>query len=321
MHAMTPVQKGIIGLIIANIIWGFASPIFKWSLGNIPPFTLAFFRFFIAAILLGIILRKKLTMPIHDKKDLRLLIVHALAGITGNITFFFLGLQLTLAINVPVIASSQPIMIFLFAYLFLKEKFKLKKVLGMIVGTLGILVIVLEPIYYHGIDGNALGNFLIVLATISGAIGMLSGRQVFQKYDPFVLTFWAFVISAISFLPPAVIEFMKQPTLYQQLDVRGFVGIVFGSVFSSAAAYALYSYGLSKIQASEASLFIYIDPIAGTLLSYFMLHEPITTPFLVGALFIFAGIYIAERRIHYHPFGRLRRNPCPQCPPPVPKNA
>jgi len=316
---MTPVQKGILSLIIANVIWGFASPIFKWSLGNIPPFTLAFLRFFIATILLGIVFRKKLTMPINDKHDLRLLIFYTLTSITGNITFFFLGLALTLAINVPVIASSQPIMVFLFAYLFLKEKFMWKKIIGMIVGTIGILIIVLEPIYYAGIDGNALGNFYIVIATICGSVGMLIGRKIFQKYDPFTLIFWAFAIGAISFLPPAIIEYIKQPNLYAQIDIRGIIGILFGGVFSSGVAYALSSYGLSKITASEASLFVYIDPIAGTVLAYFMLHEPITTPFIIGAVFIFLGIYIAERRIHYHPFAKLRKISCPDCPQPASK--
>lgn len=304
---MTPVQRGVLALIIANIIWGFASPIFKWSLTNITPFTLAFLRFFIASILLGIMLRKNLALPISDKKDLKLLIIYALTAITGNITFFFFGLQLTLAMNVPVIASSQPIMVFIFAYFFLKEKLKLNKVLGMIIGTVGVLAIVLEPVYYNGLYGNVFGNFLIVLATISGVIGMLTGRTLFQKYNPLVLTFWAFVISTISFLPPAIAENIQNTSILTSLNIRGIVGIIFGSVFSSALAYGLFSYGLSKIQASEASLFIYIDPIAGTILSYFMLHEPITIPFLIGALFIFSGIFIAEHRIHYHPISKLRK--------------
>lgn len=304
---MTPVQKGVLAFIIANIIWGFASPIFKLSLTNITPFILAFLRFSLASLILALFLRKRVCLPVMEKHDLTYLIIYAITAITGNITFFFLGLQLTLAMNVPVIASSQPIMIFLFAYFFLREKFKKNKVIGMLVGTVGILAIVLEPIYYNGLDGNAFGNFLIILATISGAVGMVVGREIFKKYDPIVLTFWAFAISAVSFLPPAITEYVQHPTIFQTLDSRGIVGIIFGSVFSSAFAYGLFSYGLSKIQASEASLFIYIDPIAGTILSYFMLHEPITSPFLIGALFIFAGIFIAEHRIHYHPIGKLRK--------------
>ena len=63
----------------------------------------------------------------------------------------------------------------------------------------------------------------------------------------------------------------------------------------------------ARIPAGEASLFTYIDPIAGTVLSFFLLHEPITTPFVIGTICIFLGIYIAEGRIHYHPFGRLKK--------------
>ena len=47
----------VIALIIANIIWGAAAPIFKLALTNIPPFTLGFIRFFFAgSILLPIML-------------------------------------------------------------------------------------------------------------------------------------------------------------------------------------------------------------------------------------------------------------------------
>jgi len=304
---MNPVQKGILALIIANVIWGFASPIFKWSMGNIPPFTLAFLRFFLASIIMTVYLRGKIRLPRYDKKELLALLLYAQTGIVGNIIFFFFGLQLTLAMNAPVIASAAPIMIFLAAPFFLHEKLKTKKIIGMAVGTLGILAIVLEPIYYNGLDGNFLGNIFLVLATIAGAAGTLVGRKLFQEHDPINLMYWAFIIGAVTFAPFAAYEFGKDPTLYSSLNIQGITGIVFGAVFSSTIAYMCYGWGLSKIAASEASLFSYVDPIAGTVLAYFMLHEPITIPFIVGGALIFLGIYIAERRLHYHPLHRLWR--------------
>ncbi|MCJ7826142.1 DMT family transporter [Patescibacteria group bacterium] len=305
---MSSVQKGILALIIANVIWGFASPIFKWSLTNIPPFTLAFWRFFLASIFLGIFLAstKQLEIPTLNKKHWFKLIWYALTGITGNIIFFFLGLQRTLAINAPVIASAQPLLIFLVAPFLLNEIVTKRKLVGMIVGTIGIAVIVLEPMYYVGIDGDLIGNLFLVLATIFAVLATLTGRKLFHDQNPLVLMFWAFLIGAITFLPLATYEFGSTPALYQQLDIKGLVGIVFGSIFSSAIAYSLFAYGLSKISASESSIFTYIDPVAGTILAYFMLHEPITIPFVIGAIFIFGGIFVAEGRIHYHPFHKLR---------------
>jgi drug/metabolite transporter (DMT)-like permease len=46
--------------------------------------------------------------------------------------------------------------------------------------------------------------------------------------------------------------------------------------------------------------------VAGTILAYYMLHEPITIPFMIGAFFIFGGIFVAEGRLHYHPFQKLK---------------
>lgn len=302
----TTVQKAILALIIANTIWGAASPIFKLSLQNIPPFTLAFWRFFLGAILLGFIFRKNLHFPITNRSDLSLFLGNSLMGITGNIIFFFLGLQLTKSINAPVIASGGPVIVFFLAVFFLHETFSLKKLLGMLLGTVGILVIIVEPLLKNGMDGSFTGNIFLVVATLAAVLATLFGRSLFQRHNPLTLTFWGFLVGATSFLPLAVYEYLQYTSLYSQLDWRGFLGIGFGAILSSAVAYALFNWGLSKISASDTSLFSYIDPIVGTILAFFILHEPITMPFVAGAILIFGGIGIAEGRLHYHPFHKLR---------------
>ena len=108
----------ILALIIANIIWGAASPIFKFALQNIPPFTLAFIRFFFAGLIfLPIALNKWQHLTL--KQWLEIILV-GFFGITINISFFFLGLEKTESINIPVIASSGPVFIYLLSIIFLK---------------------------------------------------------------------------------------------------------------------------------------------------------------------------------------------------------
>lgn len=305
MKTLSTVQKAFVALIIANVIWGAAAPIFKLSLENIPPFTLAFWRFFLGSVLLGIILRKKTALPLVDRKDAIYLFGYAMFGITFNIIFFFEGLKRTLAMNSPIIASSQPILTLLLAILFLREAFQIKKFLGMLLGTLGIIIIVIEPLFVGGIGGSILGNIFLVLATL-GAVGqIIVGKKVISKYNPFAFTFWAFLIGAASFLPLALHEYVTIQHLYVSLDWRGYMGIVYGAVFSSTIGYGLFAWGLSKINATDTAIFTYIDPIVGTVLAALLLHEPITTPFVLGSLFIFGGIFIAEGRFHYHPVKKL----------------
>src|SRR5258708_287477 len=99
-------QLAILALIANNIIWGAAPPIFKWSLIGIPPFTLAFLRFFIACILIFPFICKDLSIK---NKDIPKLFILAVFGIVINISFFFLGLQRATSIDVSIIASAAPV--------------------------------------------------------------------------------------------------------------------------------------------------------------------------------------------------------------------
>ena len=296
-------QKAILVLIIANIIWGAASPIFKYSLESIPPFTLAFLRFSIASLILFPFVHKelhKLTSVIDNWKEIFLF---SIFGTTINITFFFLALKSTESINAPIIGSSGPIIILIFSVLFLHEKAGLKKILGMLLSFFGILIIILEPVIKHGLDGSVIGNIFLVIATL-GAVGQtLIGKKVTKKYSPLPLTFWSFIIGSITFIPMMIPELKTLPPL----DVKSVIGIVYGSIFSSFIAYSLYAWGLSKIDASEAGLFAYIDPVIAIVIAYPLLGEKPTSLFLLGSVLVFFGIYITERRLNYHPIKKLLR--------------
>lgn len=302
---LSTVQKAFAALIVANIIWGAAAAVFKLSLENIPPFTLAFWRFFLGAFLILAILRKKVALPLESRQDGVRLFLYGFLGITLNIIFFFEGLRLTYSINSPVISSAQPILTMFFALFFLHEAFKLKKFLGMILGTLGIIVIVIEPLLLTGMDGSMLGNLYLVIATMAAVGQTIVGKKIVSKYNTWAFTFWAFLIGAASFLPLAVYEYVKMPQLYTLLDWRGFLGIAYGAIFSSAMGYGLYAWGLSKITATDTAMFAYVDPIVGTILGAALLHEPITTPFVLGAILIFGGIFVAEGRIQHYPIRKI----------------
>lgn len=138
----------ILALIIANIIWGGASPIFKFALENIPPFTLAFVRFFFASFFfLPFIFKYRSQMT---WKNIWQICLTSFFGITLNIAAFFLGLKRTESINAPIIASAGPVFIFLLSVVFLKEKANRKLFGGMLIALLGVLVIILSPIFLEG---------------------------------------------------------------------------------------------------------------------------------------------------------------------------
>lgn len=295
----------ILALIIANIIWGAAPPIFKFALQNIPPFTLAFIRFFFAGIIFlpfSIKYLKNLT-----KKNLFEIFLVGFFGVFINITFFFLGLKKTESINVPIIASSGPIILYFLSIIFLKEKPRFKIFVSMMISLFGVLLIVLSPLFFNGnkvFFGEFQGNLFIVLATLGSVIQTIVAKNLLKKINPYVVTALSFLISSslfIFFIPNEL-----RTWSLDMININGLIGIIFGLFFSSAIAYFLYYYGVSLLPGQEVGIFTYIDPVIAVIVAIPLLGEYPDLFYFLGSFLVFGGIFLAEKRIHWHPINKLK---------------
>lgn len=297
----------VLALIIANVIWGMASPIFKFALTNIPPFTLAFIRFFFAGLIflpMAIGNWQKLTV----KQWLEVLLV-GFFGISINISFFFLGVVKTESINVPIIASSGPVFIYLLSILFLREKPKFKVLTGMLTALAGVLFIILSPIFLDGkkfVLGAVEGNLFILIATFGTVFQTIIGRDILKNIRTSQVAAITFLFGSLTFLPFLPKEFISWN--FYNLNISGWTGIIFGVFFSSALAYFLFYYGVSKLKAQDVGIFTYIDPLSAIVVAAPLLQEYPTIFYLIGGILIFGGIYFAEGRVNWHPLHKLRNN-------------
>lgn len=302
--SLPPHQLAVIALIITNIIWGAASPIFKWSLENVPIFIMAYLRFFGASLLIAPFAFKT-SLKIHRSDYWRILGI-AFFGITLNITFFFFGLKNAPSINAPIIASAGPIFLIIFSHLFLKEKVGLKTIWGTLISLVGVFIVIARPLIEIGFALNAIiGNIFFVVATLGAVTYTIFSKEILHRYSPITITFWSFLIGTITFFPGFIWQSFQTDWL-TALNYQGITGLTFGIVLSSALAYFLYEWGVAKIHASEVGVFTYIDPVVATVIAIPLLGEVITPLFILGAFFVFCGIFVAEGRLHYHPFHHLR---------------
>ena len=294
-------KTAVIFLILANIIWGASFPIYKLTLQDIPPFTFVFLRFYLGALILLPFVYNKLEIKRSDWKTLFLL---SFIGITLTISFLILGLRLTTSINAPIILSSTPVFLIIGSFFYLREKLKTKVVIGTLVSLLGVLVVVLMPLIENGIDGNLLGNFLLVLAAIGSVFHALFLKKISSNYSPLTIVFWQSFIGALPLIPLYFIE-LQRTQWTTHVHSFSIFGIIFGALFATTIAHALYTYGIKNIKASEVGIFNYVDPIATVIIAIPLLGEKITTPYILGSILVFIGIFIAEGRLHYHPIHKL----------------
>lgn len=300
--------KPILAIMIASIIWGAASPIFKWSLNTIPPFTLAFLRFSLAALLLYPFLFKKF-YPIR-REDWLKIIFFGLSGITINISSFFLGLRLAPSVNAAVIGSVQPFILLVMGGLFLKERVEKIEILGTVISFSGIFLIIFSPLLLNGNNNefSFLGNLLFVVAMLGATGQTLIGRKLFLQYkNPLPISFYAFCVGAFTFFPLFIMEYLQNPGWLGEMAPSGFYGIFYGVIFASLIAYCFYDWALSKIEACEIGIFSYLMPITAIFIAVIFFGEKLTVSFLGGATLVLTGILLSERRLPHHPLHKTKK--------------
>ncbi len=289
-------QLAVLALIAANVIWGAAPPIFKWALNDVHPYTLAFLRFVLPALIMLPFVRGKLRI---NPKDYIIIFLIGFFGITINIIFFFQGLLQAPSINAALIGSSAPIFIVLCSLLFLKEKPKNKLITGTLIGLGGVILVLITPLFKNG-NLAAIGNFFYLISMLSAVTSVLLIRKIMKRNNPVAVTFWSFVSGSIGFIP----FFIQEVNTYgflPNISAQGIIGIVFGVLFSSLAAYYLQTWALKHLTAADVSVFTYIDPVVTLLIAAPLLGEFPDGIFVAGSVLVLLGIFMAEGRFHWHP--------------------
>ena len=113
-----------------------------------------------------------------------------------------------------------------------------------------------------------------------------------------------FFLSTLTLLPFYLIE--MQTTPFFHVDNKGLIGILYGTVFSSLLGFYFYNFAVKYIKANEIGIFTFTEPFLTALIAIPLLGEKITISYLIGAIFVFAGILIAEAKLHFHPGHNLK---------------
>jgi drug/metabolite transporter (DMT)-like permease len=298
-----------LAMLVTAAIWAIAGPVIKVTLQDVPPFTFLALRFLINTIvispILWLYLRKHPREIPRSAGEVGRLFLLTLLGTTLTLALIFLGIDRTTAIDATLIIATTPIFIVLGGSLIcikgvvcLREKVTRLEKIGLAVAVLGVGVTVVQPLLESGIfaSENLIGNFLVLISNLTWTGFTLLSKETYRRFSPFLVTAASFIFGFLTFLPLALIEGSNLLTIVYQLPTTAILGVLYMSLLSSIVAYFTYAWGVSKIEASEAALFLYLEPIIAAPFAYWWLGEKITTTFLIGAAVIAAGVIITEYR-------------------------
>ena len=230
-----------------------------------------------------------------DRADFPKMLLCALFGMVINMLCFFKGIELSTPINSAVLITITPILVFVFSAILIKERLLLPRIVGVILGFIGALVLI---VFGNEIRLDApnipLGNALFVINASFFGMYLVLVKSLSAKYTTVHLLKWLFLFGFIMALPISYPEFseVSWSTLPFEAIWR-FGYVIVGTTFMT---YLLNVYALKQLKASTVGVFTYLQPLIGIGYAILVGADGLTVYKLVAGGVVLLGVYLVTKR-------------------------
>lgn len=285
-------------MLVANVAWGLMAPLSKsiMMFGAIGYLSLVSFRVAGTAATFWIVsfFMKKEKVP---PSDLFLIFVASLFAIIFNQAIFITGVSMTSPINASIVTTFLPIITMVISAFYLKERITFKKLLGVIVGGAGAVIIVVSSTQLDAGSGasnkNLTGILLVFLAVTSYAIYFVFFKNFVEKYSPVTLMKWMFLFASIVYLPFGQKEFLYLD--YSAIPFSVYRDIAFVILVSTFLTYLLVPIGQKNLNPTVASMYNNVQPIVATIAAAIIGVDAFGLLKGMAIALIFVGVYIVNK--------------------------
>lgn len=282
-------------LILCVFFWAGNAIVGKVASGHIPAFTLSFWRWVLALIIiLPFGFRSVRRQWKFYGKNWKFLLVIAFLSVTIYNTFQYWALNWTSAINVGIISASLPIIILLLTTLTGHEKPNPYQYGGAVLAAVGVLYVIsradIEVLLNLSVN---VGDGLILVAVLGWAFYSVLLRRLPADIEQVGLLTVLIALGIAGIVPFYAWDLIHNRTFVLNRSAVLILGYV--SIFPSVLAYVFWNRAVHAGGANLAGLFVNLIPVFVALLAIIFLGERLAVYHLVGIGLIFAGIYVATR--------------------------
>jgi drug/metabolite transporter (DMT)-like permease len=288
-HERPAYRKGLFFLITVVIAWGLTWPVNKVLLESLSPLWMMALRSAIAAIALFVIAIALGRLALPPLGDVPVLLSITLLHMVGFAVLAAWGLQLVPTGRSVVLAYTTPLWVIPGAVLFLRERLTVRRMTGVALGLLG-LVVLFNPRAFDWASRDAiLGNGAIIAAAILWAASILHIRGHRWHSTPFDLVPWEMLLATAILTPMAVV--VSGP-LTTEWNGRLVALLLYAGVPGTAVGYWATAMASRNLPAVTTALGLLTTPVVSIAVATIWLGEPLALPLIAALALILAGIAI-----------------------------
>lgn len=289
--------KAYLALAGAALIWGAAQPLIKPALHHIAPIQYMFLRYSVA-LPMGIValffIFKKYRPDI--KTLLKILLIEGIS--LSNLLLLYTGLQYTTALQSALLLNLRPIFVTFLGIIILKEHEEKNEWIGLLLSVVGTAMVIIGPYLSNtpSTQSSTLGNTLIVITNVIATSNTIFAKKTYKKVPKMFVTATNAINGFLYFGFFNLLLFGNLP-IQAMSNFNVALPVLYMGIFGTFIAMSLSIYGYDRIEASEAALFSYLEPLVYIPLTVFWLKESVSLMQIAGMAVIVVGVLWATKRI------------------------
>jgi drug/metabolite transporter (DMT)-like permease len=307
MHRDRQRALGYASLVTAGSLWGTGFVFGKWALEELSVGEMVLLRFAFASVALVIPLwREHRRAPIHvTGSDLRLMLSAGFIGIAVQYLVQFGGLARTTVSHASLLVGVLPVMLAVAAVFFAHERLDAIGWSGLVASTVGAALVAFGGGKNGGASGATLiGDAMVVVSLVAGVAWILMSQRLMQRKHSPVSTTALVIIVGTFFLAVWVIATEGLPPV-SRLSWRAWTSVAAMGVLATAIATLLWNWGLARVPASQAGVFVNLEPVVGAILGVLLFGDAFGVWSVAGGVLIVgAAVVVSLRKTSGHGSGK-----------------
>ena len=284
-------------LILTTIFWSGNFIVGKAaSLYQIPPFSLNFYRWFFAGLILFPFTFKEL---INKKnyifKNIGFFIILGISSITIFNSIVYYSLYYTQVISGVLMISTIPVWIIFIASILNIEKTNAFQIIGVGLSLIGVIFIITKADLnlIKNLDFNK-GDLSMIVAMFAWAVYSALLKKKKYEISQLALLQVVIILGLIFLIPIYFIEMNLGHLIV--LGLPFYLTLSYVVIFPGLLAFFFWIKGISIIGANRAGVFLHLMPIFGAIMAMIIFDEKFMYYHLLGAIFILAGITLSNKK-------------------------
>jgi len=274
--------------VLLCLIWGSTWLAIKIGLEDSPPILGAGFRFLLACAVLFALLRWKKMPLLTDRESWKKLAIPGIFAYFVSYGLVYWGEQHINSGLAALLFATLPFWVAIFAhYLLPNEKITWIKVISLLVGFSGIVIIFWDNLRLSGSIYNLLGMLALLSSGASAAYASVRTKRDLYHLDPIVISAQQMLVGMVLLL---ILGFAVEDLHSFKLTGKSIGALFYLALVGSAIAFSVFYHLLKTTAATRLSLIAFVTPIVALLLGWLIKHEQVTLHLILGAALVSAGI-------------------------------